>query len=84
MIAGDIHLEIATVFGEVKAAETLARDGRIVDLDGLDRRIATLCDAALELAPGEGREIARVLGDLNLALDRLAAGLRLAASAERP
>ena len=84
MIAGEFHREIATVFGEVKAAETLARDGRIVDLDGLDARIATLCEAALDLAPDERRDIARVLGDLHGALDRLAAGIKLATNARLP
>lgn len=77
----DFHREIATVYGEVTAADSMARVGRSIDLDGLDARIAALCVAALGLPSPHSREVAPVLGDLHAALDRLAARLRLAASA---
>jgi hypothetical protein len=79
-----LRQEIAAVFGEIVAARQLVRAGRTIELAGLDRRIAGLCETVVILPPDERRDLLPLLEDLRLSLDELAGALKSAASADDP
>lgn len=62
--------------GIVTVADGLARAGRDVDLDGLEKDAAALCGAALLLAADDGRAIRPDLALLLAQVDSLIARLR--------
>lgn len=75
----DAHLaagRIVALRGMLRVAEVLAREGREIDLSGLEERVGRLCAGVLDLPPESGRglraELALLLGDV----DTLAALLR--------
>jgi hypothetical protein len=79
-----LRQEIAAVFGEIVAARRLARAGRTIELDGLDKRIGGLCEAVILLPADEGRDMLPLLEDLHASLDELAGTLKAAAPADGP
>jgi hypothetical protein len=78
MTPSDLRQEVAAVFGEIVAAKRLVRSGRAVELDGLDTRINTLCEAVVALPSEDGRAMLPLLGDLRTSLDELAEALKMA------
>lgn len=79
-----LRQEIAAVFGEIVAARRLARAGRTIELEGLDKRIGALCEAVMSLPAGESRDMLPLLEDLRASLDELAHSLKAAAPADEP
>jgi hypothetical protein len=79
-----LRQEIAAVFGEIVAAKRLARAGRTIELEGLDRRIGGLCEAVVLLPAEESRDMVPLLEDLRASLDELSGALKAAASADEP
>jgi hypothetical protein len=80
----ELRQEIAAVFGEIVAAKRLARAGRVIELEGLDKRIGALCEAVVLLPAEEGRDMLPLLEDLRLSLDELANALKAATPADEP
>ena len=77
--AAELRHEIAAVFGEVTAARRLVSTGRIVELIGLDSRVAALCAAVEALPRAEGLDLAPLLESLRSSLDQLAGAVTMAA-----
>jgi hypothetical protein len=77
-----LRQEIAAVFGEIVAARRLARAGRTIELDGLDKRISGLCEAVVLLPGNESRDMIPLLEDLRASLDELAGTIKSAAAPE--
>ena len=77
-----LRQDIAAVFGEIVAARRLVRAGRTIELDGLDKRIAVLCQAVVLLPADEGRDLIPLLEDLSASLDHLAVAIKAAEPAE--
>jgi hypothetical protein len=84
MEPAQLRQEIAAVFGEIVAAKRLARAGRAIELDGLDKRIGGLCEAVVLLPGDEGRDMIPLLEDLRASLDELAGALKTAAPVDGP
>lgn len=77
-----LRQEIAAVFGEIVAARRMVRDGRTIELDGFDKRIAALCQAMKLLPADESRDLLPLLEDLYASLDQLASALKAAKPAD--
>jgi hypothetical protein len=77
-----LRQEVAAVFGEIVAAQRMVRAGRAIELEGLDKRIAVLCQAVTLLPADEGRDLIPLLEDLNASLDHLAVAIRAAESTD--
>lgn len=84
MQPNQLRQEIAAVFGEIVAAKRLARAGRTIELEGLDKRIGGLCEAVVLLPAEESRDMLPLLEDLRASLDELAGTLKAAAPADDP
>lgn len=82
MQPSQLRQEIAGVFGEIVATQRMVGTGREIELDGLDKRIAVLCQAVALLPADEGRDLIPLLEDLHASLDQLAAAIRTAERAE--
>lgn len=67
--ARDLH-------GLLRVAQALLREGRAVDLSGLEEQIGRLCAAALDLAPEPGRGLRDELIALLAEVEALAVVLR--------
>ena len=67
--------ELDRLTREFEAALSLAGQGEMLELTGLDARIAAACAAAQTLPSAEARVITERLGQLVALLDRLAATL---------
>jgi hypothetical protein len=61
------------VAGTLRLSAALARGGRRLDLDGLDRMVGRLCAQALDLPPAQGRRVRPLLAGLLADLDALGA-----------
>lgn len=81
MQPNQLRQDIAAVFGEIVAAKRLVRGGRAVELDGLDKRIAGLCESLILLPSDESRNLLPLLEDLRSSLDELTEALKTASSA---
>jgi hypothetical protein len=84
MHPSQLRQEIAAVFGEIVAAKRLVRAGRAIELEGLDRRIAILCEAVILLPGEESRSLLPLLEDLRSSLDELANALKTASPTDEP
>jgi hypothetical protein len=73
--AATLDAELDRLTGEFEAALSLAGQGEMLELTGLDARIAAACTAAQALPAAEARVITERLGRLVALLDRLAATL---------
>lgn len=70
-----LHHDITAVSAALADAAAQAESGALVDLAGLDARVAALCAAAEALPRGEGRALLDDLQSLIAALDALSATL---------
>jgi hypothetical protein len=66
---------IHSVEGTLMLARALVEVGRRVDLEGLDRDVATLCAAVLRMEPDAGRGMRPAMERLLRQLDRLTLSL---------
>lgn len=57
-------------------AESDVRNGKIVDLSGLDREVAVICTKAVALPPNEARDIQPLMAELIGNLERLSTALK--------
>ncbi|WP_284198474.1 hypothetical protein, partial [Azospirillum oryzae] len=73
--AGRIAEQAAALGATLDDARTQAEAGVLIDLVGLEERVAHLCLAAEALPQGEARTLLGPLGDLVAALAPLAAAL---------
>jgi len=73
--AAEIAAELEQVAGEIEFAHQLAGQGQMLDLTGIDARVAVACRAAQALPSSEARALVDQLGQLVAQLDRLAAEL---------
>jgi hypothetical protein len=73
--AAEIAAELDMVAGEIELARTLAGEGHMLELGGIDARVEVACRAAQALPPAEAQELVERLGHLVALLDRLAAEL---------
>ena len=60
----------------LRVAQALVREGREIDLTGLEDRIGRLCAGALDLPPESGRAMRPELIELRAGADALAGALR--------
>ena len=70
-----LDAELDRLTGEFEAALSLAGQGEMLELTGLDRRVAAACAAVQALPAAEAHAITARLGQLVGLLDRLAAAL---------
>ena len=73
--AAEIATELDLIAGEIELARNLAGQGHMLDLAGIDARVAVACQVAQALPPAEARGLVERLGHLVALLDRLAAEL---------
>jgi hypothetical protein len=83
MPSNPLREEVAAVFGEIVAAKRLARSGRAVELNGIDKRIGQLCEAVIVLPGEDGKVMLPLLEDLRSSLDELAEALKTASPNDR-
>ena len=55
--------------------KTVVRGGDMVDLSGLDRDVATICNKAVALPPDQAREVQPLMAELIGSLEQLSAAL---------
>lgn len=67
----DIHGELEKVASVVAAARRVLSEGRMVDISGLQARVAKLCDAIMERAPNNASSLGHAMESLLADLDRL-------------
>lgn len=60
----------------IQDAETSVRDGKIVNLKGLDKDVALICTKATSLSPPDARDLQPVMAELIGNLERLASALK--------
>jgi hypothetical protein len=82
MRAVEVLKNIVATIGEIDAAQAACKDGKAVDLLGLDGRVRELCLSTSALPRAEGLACAGALDNLVQALDRLQQ--MLLAFAKRP
>ena len=82
MRAVEVLKDIVSTIGEIDAAQAACKDGKAVDLLGLDGRVRELCLCTSALPRAEGLACAGALDNLVQALDRLQQALL--AFARRP
>lgn len=75
MSAATLHGDLAAVAAALAEAGAQADTGALVDLSGLDARVATLCAAAEALPRDEGRALLPDLEAMIAALNALAGTL---------
>jgi hypothetical protein len=79
-----LKLELAEIADAVAAARRAVADGAVIEIEGLDRAVAQICDAAQTAPVDERASLAEDLVALADALDRLAADIvRQSEAAER-
>ena len=71
MRAVEVLKDIVATIGEIDAAHLACKDGKPVDLLGLDGRVRELCLSTSALPRAEGLACAGALDNLVQALDRL-------------
>jgi hypothetical protein len=71
MRAVEVLKDIVSTIGEIDAAHVACKDGKPVDLLGLDGRVRELCLSTSALPRAEGLACAGALDNLLQALDRL-------------
>lgn len=71
MRAVEVLKDIVAAIGEIDAAHVACKDGKAVDLFGLDGRVRELCLSTSALPRAEGLACAGALDNLVQALDRL-------------
>ena len=74
-MTGTLRDDLAAVVAALAEAGAQAESGALVDLSGLDARVAVLCTAAEALPRGEGRALLPELEAMIGALNALAATL---------
>ena len=67
----DIHGELEKVASVVAAARRVLSQGRMVDISGLQARVAKLCEAIMEQAPNNAPPLRHAMESLLADLDRL-------------
>ena len=71
MRAVEVLKNIVATIGEIDAAQAACKDGKAVDLFGLDGRVRELCLSTSALPRAEGLACAGALDNLVQALERL-------------
>jgi len=71
MRAVEVLKDIVSTIGEIDSAQSACKDGKPVDLFGLDGRVRELCLSTSALPRAEGLACAGALDNLVQALDRL-------------
>lgn len=67
----DIHGELEKVASVVAASRRVLSEGRMVDISGLQARVAKLCEAIMERAPNNTPSLRNAMESLLADLDRL-------------
>ena len=75
MTVTDLRTSIATELDQLAAARAALALGEPAPIEDLDRRIATLCQAAEALPRADARDLAGDFEQLRAALDELSASL---------
>lgn len=60
----------------IQDAEASVRDGKMVDLSGLDKEVAALCQRAISLPPQEARDLQPLMAEMIGDLERLSIALK--------
>lgn len=68
--------EAASVLGELTAARKHLAQGRPIDLEGLDMRIAAVSEGTIALPRGDAQELLPLLDDIGRALESLGDALK--------
>ena len=68
------RMEKLSVF--IQDAESTVRGGKMVDLSGLDRDVALICNKAVALPPAEAHEIQPLMAEMIGNLERLSSALK--------
>ncbi|HYE50932.1 MAG TPA: hypothetical protein VEB20_15155 [Azospirillaceae bacterium] len=84
--AGRVEVEaaLAGLRSVLEGSGELVRAGGTVDLAGLEREAASLCDAVVKLPPPDARSLLPLMEAILAALDALEADLRRAAGGAEP
>ncbi len=60
----------------VLKAEDSVRDGKMVDLSGMDKNVAAICTRVIALPPAQAREMQPLMADMIGNLERLSTALK--------
>ena len=75
MNADDIRARMEKLTDFIREAEDMVRGGKMVDLSGLDRDVALICNKAVALPPEQARDIQPNMAELIGSLERLSSAL---------
>lgn len=74
--ADDIRARMQDICDEIMNAVTTVESGAMVQLSGLDNRVARLCSRTLALPAADAADIQPLMADMINSLDRLGMALR--------
>lgn len=74
--AKDFKKRINDITAFIKEADSKARDGKLVDITHLDMDVGVLCREIEESEPDMAKAVEKEMGEMILALDHLAEGLK--------
>jgi hypothetical protein len=75
MKTDEIRAKMEKLTDFIREAEVIVRGGKMVDLSGLDRDVATICNKAVSLPPDQAREIQPLMAELIGSLEQLSGAL---------
>lgn len=76
MKAPEIRAKMEKLTEFIRDAEASVRSGKMVDLSGLDRDVAMICNKAIALPPVEARDLQPVMAELIGNLEHLSTALK--------
>lgn len=76
MKAAEIRAKMEKLTDFIREAEATVRGGKMVDLSGLDREVAVICNKAVALPPLEARDIQPIMAELIGNLEHLSSALK--------
>lgn len=76
MTPDDIRARMEKLAAFIQDTEDTVRGGTMVDLTGLDREVALICNRAVALPPAQARDIQPLMAELIGNLERLSTALR--------
>ncbi|MEZ0223770.1 MAG: hypothetical protein ACAH83_04390 [Alphaproteobacteria bacterium] len=72
----DLTKRLETIIDYVRDCERRVNQGEIMELDGLDRNVVSICDGISALPPEQGKQLEQQMSELIKDLERLAGAMR--------
>jgi hypothetical protein len=60
----------------IEQAQIKLAQGEVIDLSHLDKDVATLCEAAIQLPPTQAKDVQPAMGEMISKLEELSVGLK--------